>query len=250
MHKEVFALIRHALEKGSVSSSDREKIMNLWRDVLMGFWGMPFFWLFDHSVAAEAPGISPPRTTPVALGAEQSVVGRRVLTASGFGECVSYRASDATYEVKLSFGTSFVAATGVQLAPEAPDKPPAPATEEKEDGRKSPMPGVSTTADASSYPEPDEAGEALPETTQMLFGTQTLYVFLRLHEMLYQVSRGSWVMAGRGSHTKGRKHYCQQPTTSPPRSTTPHHSASARRRSWPRPAGGRGRSRSTQSNHW
>ena len=39
----------------------------------------------------------------------QSVVGRRVLTASGFGECVGYRASDATYEVKLSFGTSFVA---------------------------------------------------------------------------------------------------------------------------------------------
>ena len=115
------------------------------------------------------------------------MVGRRVLTASGFGECVGYRASDATYEVKLSFGTSFVEAAGVQLAPEAPDMPPAPSTEEKEDGRKSPMPGAAPTADASTYPEPDQPDEALPETTQMLYGTQTLYVFLRLHEMLYQV---------------------------------------------------------------
>jgi paired amphipathic helix protein Sin3a len=201
---DAYRILSFALERGSTSPADKERCHRLWKDFFGPFFGIPLSWM-------QKPAISYQESTPAAAEAEHTPVvvsngeensqfddedsedeefgnnvvteelreskgstdksalmdhhplpaGVIVSTVYGEGRVVRFRRSDRFYEVQLAFGKGFLRPNTVLCTVQRTVQSPYTNQLRREDKTR------------------------LERSDDLLcFGTQSLYLFFRLHQIL------------------------------------------------------------------
>ena len=204
VQRDAYRILSFALERGSTSPADKERCHRLWRDLLGPMFGIPLSWMqkpavaFQESTAAQTGPVMSP--VVVSNGEEnshdddedsdeeelgQNVVteelrdknrshdksslmdhhplpaGTIVSTLYGEGRIIRFRGSDKCYQIALPFGTGYLRPNTVLCTVERVEQ--------------------STYTD--QLREQDESSLARKDDF-LSFGTQSLYLFFRLHQIL------------------------------------------------------------------
>ena len=121
--RDVYRLICHAMEVSSLSASDKQGVVSLWRDLLRVFFNMPVHFLYrsdswTENAVYKSETSAGVMTSEVSRGEEKYSmsmplvevfdVGTKVLTLYGSGRIQAFRSSDNTYQVSLPFGVGFL----------------------------------------------------------------------------------------------------------------------------------------------
>lgn len=152
-HKHALDLLRAYFTRDAQSTVDKESLSTMWAGFIAPWFGLPLRW--DESSGAlrgKAPRLAP---------------GQRVRTSVGDGEIVSVtdrKVSDSfRYLVKFSFGVGYVLSSGVtHLLPSS---------------------NTSSDMDVSS----DSASQLMQDDIQVLFGTEKVYILMRLYILLVTI---------------------------------------------------------------
>jgi len=165
-HKHAYHLLEAYFTRDAKSSSDKKLFMKVWADFIAPWFGLPKRWDDSDSTHAASKG---------AASTVKFIPGQRVRTAVGDGEIIAVMEGKTPdsfrYLVKFSFGVGYVQPSAVaHLLPSS--------------GIISDM-GTSLDVVASKLMQDD---------IQVLFGTENIYVLMRLYillvTMLYQ-AKGS-----------------------------------------------------------
>lgn len=202
VQRDAYRILSFALERGSTSPSDKERCHRLWRDLLGPMFGIPISWM-------QKPALSYQESTSMQTNAEPVVVsngeenshddddesdeehlgnnvvteelrhqkrspgksgimdhhplpaGTIVSTVFGEGRILSFRKAEKCYEVALPFGTGYLRPNTVLCTIER----------------------VEQSAYTNQLREQDSTTLDRKEDF-LCFGTQSLYLFFRLHQIL------------------------------------------------------------------
>eukprot|EP00547_Thalassionema_nitzschioides_P004047 CAMPEP_0194206976 /NCGR_PEP_ID=MMETSP0156-20130528/5864_1 /TAXON_ID=33649 /ORGANISM="Thalassionema nitzschioides, Strain L26-B" /LENGTH=1392 /DNA_ID=CAMNT_0038933643 /DNA_START=271 /DNA_END=4449 /DNA_ORIENTATION=- len=203
VQRDAYRILSFALERGSISPADKERCHRLWRDLFGPLFGIPLGWMQQPAVSYQDSTSRPSNTEFPAIvsngednshddedESEDDELGSNVVTEEppdnkikhgdlylsdhhplpagtlvstlyGEGRIVRFRGSDKCYEVDLAYGTGF-------LRP------------------KTVLSTIQRT-EQSAYTNQLRAddGTRLERKDDFLcFGTQSLYLFFRLHQIL------------------------------------------------------------------
>jgi C-terminal domain of Sin3a protein len=203
--RDAYRILSFALERGSISPSDKERCHRLWIDFLGPWFGLTLEWMQKPAVSvqedspveralsstiknhdvpmeeeeedsmeedAEADlrgAVVTEEPAPVDSGTSSSGIhdhhplppGSRVCTIFGEGKVVTFRRSDKLYVVNLPFGSAYVQPSAVLCSVMAVEKSEYTTQLRAEDRSKLERP-----------------------TDMLAIGTQSLYLFFRLHQIL------------------------------------------------------------------
>jgi hypothetical protein len=117
LHRDIYRILCHAAETALHSSSDRERLAALWRDLIRVFFNIPAHYLYPSSVSTG------PALPGQLVAGEAYSVNTKVITSYGSGVVLRYRERDDMYEIKLALGKAFLLSNVVfgaeQLSPQA-----------------------------------------------------------------------------------------------------------------------------------
>jgi len=170
IHRDVHRIICHAMEASISNVQDKERISALWRDLLR-----PFFNLSAYSLYNNSASLSIPSTDKVFIDPSEAwPAGTKIITIFGSGKVISYRASDGCYQVQLPFGIGFLRPSVILGA------------EELSAQALSHINVVSDQAlgDTINGKPIVGSGSTIKENCSLFYGTQTCYLFFRLHHLL------------------------------------------------------------------
>lgn len=199
--RDAYRILAFALERGPISPADKERCHRLWVEFLGPWFGMSFNWMQKPAVTYQESGTVPSRTlrappaTVVSEDDEESLdedpellshmvteelqsdtkdkeftdhhplpAGAHVSTLYGEGKITEFRRSDHIYTVRLGFGAVGYLRPATVLCSMLP---------------------VEKSAYTRQLRAEDRTKLARPND-QLAFGTQNLYLFFRLHEILVQ----------------------------------------------------------------
>jgi len=210
IHRDIYRIICHAVETTVSSSSDKERLAALWRDLLRVFFNLPVQYMYSTSPAPLSAIDDPSHQLHPS---EAWAPGTKVITMYGRAEILSFRPTDCMYCIQLPFGVAFVTPTAIfgaeQLSANALyviGVTPAAATEQQqlqqqsllgEDsvGGKSGKSGdVIFNGLVQSDPDPSSSSSSsscnqqlhsLNQQSKLFYGTQMCYIFMRLHHTMY-----------------------------------------------------------------
>jgi len=148
--KDAYKLLVFATEKSTLSNIDKERMHRLWRDFLN-----PFFGLNNQSMRTSVIG-EDETNDPIPPGVFVS-------TPYGNGTIIDYRCRDGLYLVSFSWGGRGFLSPSAVLCSIVP---------------------VEESSLTSQYRKNDN--ETLSDRSQLMFGTQSFYLFIRLHHLLVQ----------------------------------------------------------------
>uniref|UniRef100_A0A7S1BCU2 Sin3 C-terminal domain-containing protein n=1 Tax=Corethron hystrix TaxID=216773 RepID=A0A7S1BCU2_9STRA len=164
--RDAHRLLTFATEKGTLGPNDRERMHRMWRDFLNPFFNVP-----EGRVSLIGEDEDPPED-PIPPGVPVS-------TLYGEGTVVEYRPQDGFYKIQFAWGKGFLRPAAVLC---------------------SIMP-VEESSVTSCYRRADT--ETLSERSQLMFGTQSLYLFLRLHHLLVErLAKARSYAEGRGGEVQ------------------------------------------------
>lgn len=204
VQRDAYRILSFALERGSTSPADKERCHRLWRDLFGPLFGIPLSWMQkpaiafqEYTAARRAPDIPP---VVVSNGEDNShedeedsddeVMGKNIVTEElrdnyrrhdksslmdhhplpagtivstlfGEGRILKFRRSDKCYQVDLPFGIGYLRPNTVLCSVERVE--PSPYT--------------------TQLREQDETRLERKDDF-LIFGTQSLYLFFRLHQIL------------------------------------------------------------------
>lgn len=204
VQRDAYRILSFALERGSTSPADKERCHRLWRDLFGPVFGIPLSWMQKPSVAfQESTAARRAPDMPVVIvsnGEENSheddedtddeELGKNVVTEElrsenrrhdksnlmdlhplppgtivstlfGEGRIVRFRLPEKCYQVVLPFGTGYLQPNTVLCTVER----------------------VEQSAYTTQLREHDESSLER-EDDSLIFGTQSLYLFFRLHQIL------------------------------------------------------------------
>lgn len=207
-HRDAYRILSFALERGSISPHDKERVHRLWTDFLGPWFNLSINWMLSPAVSFQETSnpISAKDLTRIVSNGEESPVdedeeesldedgaiharivtedvrnqkpnekddspsyidhhplppGTTVSTLYGEGQIIKCRRSDDTYVVKLAFGTAYLRPSAVLCSVLSAEKS-AYTAQLREDSR-------------TKLERPDD---------MLAIGTQSLYLFFRLHQIL------------------------------------------------------------------
>jgi len=196
LHRDIYRIICHAVETTVSSSSDKERLAALWRDLLRVFFNLPVQYLYPTSPSDDLPDqlqLHP---------SEAWAPGTKVVTMYGRAEVVSYRPVDGMYRIQLPFGVAFVSPSSIFGAEQLSANAlyvigVTPATEQQQQqqpqqhsqtgegvGRDVIFNGL-VRSDASIDPTGQHHHHSLNQQSKLFYGTQMCYIFMRLHHTMY-----------------------------------------------------------------
>jgi paired amphipathic helix protein Sin3a len=204
VQRDAYRILSFALERGSTSPADKERCHRLWRDLLGPLFGIPLSWMQKPAVAFQestAMQIDSPQSPVVVSNGEENshdddddtddeelgknvvteelknrdrnhdksslmdhhplAAGTIVSTVYGEGRILRFRRSDKCYEIDLPFGTGYLRPNTVLCTVER----------------------VEQSAYTNQLKEQDTTKLAQKDDF-LCFGTQSLYLFFRLHQIL------------------------------------------------------------------
>jgi hypothetical protein len=198
--RDAYRILAFALERGSISPHDKERCHRLWNEFLGPWFGMSLTWMQSPAVSYQeaSPGTQPPVGPPVVVSEEDEEesmdedvdAGRRVVTEEmqqnemvdgdqstdhhplpvgspvstlyGNGTILEYKRAENMYSVKLEFGAVGYLRPSTVLCSILP-------------------------AEKSEYTEQlrsEDRSRLVRPGDQLAFGTQGLFLFMRLHQIL------------------------------------------------------------------
>lgn len=104
VHRDIYRILCHAAECSLPASSDKERLVALWRDLLRVFFNIPVHYLYPPSSSSASGTASLPSSTPVVAWTAET----QVATSYGSGAVTGYRPEDGMYSVQLPFGVAHV----------------------------------------------------------------------------------------------------------------------------------------------
>mmetsp|Transcript_6734 Transcript_6734/g.19467 ORF Transcript_6734/g.19467 Transcript_6734/m.19467 type:complete len:946 (-) Transcript_6734:204-3041(-) len=205
IQKDVYRILSFALERGSISPTDKERCHRLWTEFLGPWFNLKLNWMLEPAVAFQETSTSTMRLPRVVSKDDNShdeeeddsadedgeikarivteeirddrnsgnsdtaltvdhhplPAGTTVSTIYGDGRIMSCRNKDNMYVVKLAFGTAFVRPSAVLVS--------------VLEAEKSAYTTHRMVDDHTKLDRPDD---------KLVIGTQSLYLFFRLHQIL------------------------------------------------------------------
>lgn len=203
IQKDVYRILSFALERGSISPTDKERCHRLWTEFLGPWFNLQLNWMLEPAVAFQESATATlrlPRVvsqddnshdeeedtpdedaaikarivteemkadgnddidTPLNVDHHPLPAGTTVSTIYGDGSIIACRKSDNMYVVKLPFGTATVRPSAVLCSVLDAEKSAYTAQRMVDDHTKLERPG-----------------------DKLIIGTQSLYLFFRLHQIL------------------------------------------------------------------
>eukprot|EP00536_Pseudo-nitzschia_multiseries_P005159 jgi/Psemu1/254267/estExt_Genewise1Plus.C_940008 len=205
IQKDVYRILSFALERGSISPTDKERCHRLWTEFLGPWFNLKLNWMLEPAVAFQETSTSTMRLprvvskddnshdededesldedveikarivteeirddgnngksdTPLTVDHHPLPAGTTVSTIYGDGRIMSCRKQDNMYVVKLAFGTAFVRPSAVLVS--------------VLEAEKSAYTTHRMVDDHTKLDRPDD---------KLVIGTQSLYLFFRLHQIL------------------------------------------------------------------
>jgi paired amphipathic helix protein Sin3a len=208
VQKDAYRILSFALERGSISPTDKERCHRLWTEFLGPWFNLSLNWMLapaaifqetsssafggkgisrivtqddtspveDEEESLDEEGMTSARviteevrgsvldeknSSPVHIDHHPLPVGSTVSTVYGEGSVVKCRKEDGIYEVKLPLGNAFLRPSAVLCSILAAEKSAYTTQKRKDDRTKLDRPG-----------------------DKLVVGTQSLYVFFRLHQIL------------------------------------------------------------------
>lgn len=170
IHRDVHRVICHAMEASISNVQDKERISSFWRDLLRSFYNLSAYSLFNNSAFLSIPSTDKVFIDP----SEAWQNGTKVITIFGSGKVISYRASDGCYQVQLPFGIGYLRPSVILGAEEL---------------------SIQALSHINVYSDPVHgdsingkpivsSGSTIKENCSLFYGTQTCYLFFRLHHLL------------------------------------------------------------------
>lgn len=192
-HRYAFQAVAHWIKSSDIINEvDREKIGRIWAEFVVPWFGYPSYWMIDE-VRESFTGILSPNVTKctsfVVLGCLFWLVsysynlfsvapGQRVQTVFGEGIVQSFvdSAEDAgpRYRVKLPFGLGHLSPSAILYAIPTKDSPYI-----RRDGMM--------VRDGATLDDMDFVAPSIESKYQLLFGTEKIYLFMRIYNLLCAV---------------------------------------------------------------
>lgn len=168
-HHAVRLLSRQVTYKAAKSNADREKVGRIWTEFIVPFFAYPTHWVLDESRESFRGELN--------NFVVQYANGQRVKTAFGEGTILAYLEGDFNagprYRVKFPFGIGFVSPYAILHGVQNSDG----AKYVRRDGK------MEKDIDYSDKTE-ETATIRLDKKFKLLFGTDSIYLFLRLYSFL------------------------------------------------------------------
>ena len=170
IHRDVHRIICHAMEASISNIQDKERISALWRDLLRPFFNLSAYSLYNNNASLSIPSTDKVFIDPI----EAWPVGTKIITIFGSGKVMGYRGSDGCYQVQLPFGVGYLRPSVILGA------------EELSAQALSHIGVVNdpTLGDTINGKPIASSGSIIKENSSIFYGTQTCYLFFRLHHLL------------------------------------------------------------------
>lgn len=170
IHRDVHRIICHAMEASISNIQDKERMSAFWRDLLR-----PFFNLSPYSLYNNSASLSIPSTDKIFIDPSEAwQAGTKIITIFGSGKVLSYRGSDGCYQVQLPFGIGYLRPSVILGAEELSAQA---------------LSHINVVSDPISGDTINgkpivSSGSTIKENCSLFYGTQTCYLFFRLHHLL------------------------------------------------------------------
>ena len=156
VHKLIYRLFCHVMEASNLSHIEKEKICVIWRDMIRVFFRLPIHFFQEDKTEG--------MYTLQRKENEIWSVGANVITVLGPGKILGHRPDDGIYKVQLAFGTGYVKSSRILGLEDASDEFLSSIGLKRNDS------GAKSHNDGSS---------------NVLYGTQLSYIFLRIHQTIF-----------------------------------------------------------------
>lgn len=182
VHRDIYRLMCHAVEFLPGPSSEKEKIGNLWRDLLRYFFNLPVHFLYNNS--STVTGSSSDYVYPLDI-TEAWPNNTRVLTSVGSGTIILFRSEDSMYKVQLPYGIAFMKPSCILGAEELSVQSQANlgATVTYKENKDKDQ--IQNQSDAYVSVMNDYKEFSTDLHKEEFIGTQLCYVFLRMYHTIY-----------------------------------------------------------------
>lgn len=166
-HKDAYELISlYTVKNVAKTNAEREKSARFWTEFMLPWFNFPTHWflkeLRDKARSEKSSGIV------------KYKLGQMVKTAFGNGRIVSFveagSHAGAHYKVKLPFGTGYIRPSSIVHH--------LPSPEQLQYVRSG---GIMELLDADDVPMDGDEAKLLPSSCQLIFGTEKLYLFMRMY---------------------------------------------------------------------
>jgi histone deacetylase complex regulatory component SIN3 len=167
-HFAVRLLSQQVINKASKSKADREKVGRLWTEFIVPFFDYPVHWVNDEARVSFRGELN--------NFVVQYANGQRVKTAFGEGTILAFLEGNSSvgprYRVKFPFGIGFVRAYAIMHGIQSVDG----AKYVRRDGQME--------KDSEGDDDEESSSVKLDKKFRLLFGTDHIYLFLRLYSFL------------------------------------------------------------------
>jgi paired amphipathic helix protein Sin3a len=168
VHRDIYRLMCATMEAMNIPVNEKERIISLYRDFLRIFFNIPVHYLYDNSA------VQAQQTYPI-HPSEAWQDGTKVITIFGPGRVISFRSADSMYKVQLPFGVASLRPGAILGAEEL---------------SKESLQTLGVTHDNHDNEficgKPIHTRATNTTSSDLVFyGTQMCYVYLRMHQTIY-----------------------------------------------------------------